>query len=48
MRNKYRNRLDMNKTGKNAIRLKADQLATCFKKLTDKKAGARFAVVFWK
>jgi len=39
MRNKYRNRLDMNKTGGNAIQLKADQFETCFKKPADKSQG---------
>jgi len=32
MRNKYRNRLDMNKTGETPHDLKVDQLATCFQK----------------
>jgi len=52
MRNKYRNRLDMNKTGGNAVRLKLTNLQPTLKKLTDKKLGVWLAVVgtncFWK
>jgi len=44
MRSKYRSRLDMNKTGGNAIRLKLTSLRTAFKNL-DEKPGARFAAV---
>jgi len=32
MRHKYRNRLDMDKTGETPYDLKIDQLATCFEK----------------
>jgi len=35
-RHKYRNRLDMNKTGGNAIRLKLSSLQIDLKKLADK------------
>jgi len=34
--NKYRNRLEMNKTGGNTIRLKLTNLQTALKKLADK------------
>jgi len=44
MRNEYRNRLDMNKTGRNAIRLKLTNLQPALKTCRQ-KPGARFAVV---
>jgi len=45
MRNKFRNRLDMSINLWKRYTTEADQFATCFKKLADKKSGARFAVV---
>jgi len=39
MRNKYRNRLDMNKTGGNAIRLKLTNLQPALKNLQIKSQG---------
>jgi len=39
MRNKYRNRLDMNKTGGNAIRLKLSNLQPALYKPPDKSQG---------
>jgi len=45
MRNKQRNRLDMNKTEETPYDLKLTNFQPALKKLTDKKPGARFAAV---
>jgi len=42
---KFCNRLDMSIDWWKHYTTEADQFATCFKKLADKKPGARFAVV---
>jgi len=44
-RNKYPNRLDMNKTGGDAVRLKTTNLRTALEKLADRHIRK---VLFWK
>jgi len=43
--NKFRNYLDMSIDWWKRHTTEADQFATCFKKLADKKPGTKFAVV---